>query len=1569
MSAKSSTAETAKEDNTKVSSSKPKYPGTRTTTNGNQLVSYYTEARLAEAGIFYPITPSTEMGELFQLSFAQGELNVFGDAKIAIEAEGEHSAQGGAIAMSLIGKRVVNFTSGQGILYGIEQYYHAPGKLSTMVLEVSARALTKHALNVHCGHEDVYATLDTGWIVLYSKDAQQASDQALILRRATELSLTPGINAQDGFLTSHLERTFLVPEAELIREFLGRADDIIECPTKEQKVLFGPTRRRIPECFDLKSPAILGPVENQEHYMQGVSARRYAFVEHILGFLEESYEDFGKLTGRNHGLISEYNTEGADTVFVALGSAAENVEAASDYLKEKKGENAGVIHVNVLRPFPEKAIVKALGKRKNIIVLERGDDQLATENVLARDIRSALYRAFEKDELSSLPKIYNGVYGLGSRDFRPENIFGAWEFVTGGRARQDGRKAADGETLFYLGIDHPYAVNSEDTQSLLPEDAIATRFHSIGGWGAITTGKNLGEIFGQLSDYIAKRDGCVDADTGAIEEVLHVSANPKYGSEKKGAPTNYFLVVAPERIRVNCDLRHVNVVLCCDPKAFTHTNPLQGLTENGILVWESSETDDAKVWERIPERYRQFILDKNIKIYVLNGFNIAAEATDREDLQFRMQGNSLLGAFFAVSTFLKDNKIPDEEFLGMVRKQYEHKFGRFGEAVVESNMKVMSAGFSQVREIPHGDVSAPDTSTMRGDVMLPQRVEKPADVERIPMHQRKTFDDEFRSGKGYDQAATPFMATGIIAAGTGGTASKYVSRRMVPKFIPENCTQCMACINACPDTALPNTAQDISTILIKATQNYVDNEEARKRLLSATVTVSDAMRQQMLDESAKKEGAVKSVGEIAREQFEAWAGKDDWFSSEKTQGKEALDQLFHIIDVLPLAYNNTKMIFGSKEKKEPGSGGLFSIFVSDLCKGCGECVVECGDHNALEMVGETPEINGRHLTAEAFIKLLPDTPQKYLGLFDAKSPMESKAAALQNHFMVQSNYQALLSGDGACAGCGEKTILRSITSLTEAYMRPLYHAKADRLSALADEMEKEGLSRLEKLKGEKAESYNYLRDTILHAIMGFGGENDKDTRERIEAKFEGDDAIIVDALVTILRQDAYNHKDLQVIDGHAFNGMCTMAMTANTGCNTVYGSTPPNTPHPYPWMNFLFQDGATVAWLVGEGFMINHATRSVIPERLSRAIMSDGSQDFSHTDYFRYTHFSDAYMTSQEIRELPKVWAVGGDGALGDIGYQNCSKVILQNRPNVKILMLDTQVYSNTGGQNSDSSVMPGGFDMNQYGDASEGKLTEKKGVAETFFSGHGSAFLAQVSMANSTNLFRAILDAIDYRGTAFIQAYTTCQPEHGVGDAMSTIQAQLSRDSRGLPEFVYNPAGGESMPETLSLKGNPSLSNDWYVKTVKPSKTRYNYTVAHWATTEARFRRHFFKVKAEDADKLIHLDDMLARITQHDVNRRLFLDPGHRSFVPEKGVYIEVEQPDGTSRKHGISRQMVLFCVERRKSWRMMQSLAGISNPDYEVQKLLVKEYEEGKISHADMTGKTSDLIEKIKSVQSRKV
>jgi pyruvate-ferredoxin/flavodoxin oxidoreductase len=876
-------------------------------------------------------------------------------------------------------------------------------------------------------------------------------------------------------------------------------------------------------------------------------------------------------------------------------------------------------------------------------------------------------------------------------------------------------------------------------------------------------------------------------------------------------------------------------------------------------------------------------------------------------------------------------------------------------------MEVMTQGFERVQEIPIGEVSAADRSTMRGKALLPlaaagngegdgcgcrSHVIPEGQTERTPFTRIASFDREFRANYGYNQPSTPYASLGIMAAGSGDTASKYVARRETPLYIAENCTQCMECIAVCPDTALPNCSQDLETILRTAVANYVSDAGERRKMLALVPEIERRTRELMREAVTSR--ANTPLPSLIREVTDVVNG----FSS------EAKREFFEVIDKVPMAYQKANAIFATPEKKTPGAGGIFSIFVSDLCKGCAACVTACGEHQALRMVQETEDVNAEHETGTAFLDLLPDTSQKYLGLYNDLRPQDSKTATLRNMLMVRRNYDALVSGDGACAGCGEKSILRAIAAVTEAYMRPIFHAKADRFRAKASRLEREGPEKLAALKARSPEEYELFKQAVAHMLMGLGGEDEKDTKARMAAHGPISDTDLVGAITAVMRQEAFNHKNLQAIDGRLANGMSVMAMAAHTGCNTVYGSTPPNNPHPYPWMNSLFQDGITVGWLIGESFIVDHARRSVIPERLADALMDRAAGVIDAREYYQYTHFSDALMTDHEILELPKAWVVGGDGGMGDIGYQNMSKVILQNRPNVKAVMLDTQVYSNTGGQNSDSTPMLGGNDMNMFGSATQGKNVEKKTVAETFLAGHGSPFVAQVSIANAPKLYRAILDGIEYRGTAFLQCFTTCQPEHGVADDMALTQAQRVRDSRGAPEFVFDPRLGERYEESLDLKGNPSPELDWYETKFKSTNEPYRYTVAHWCASEARFRNHLKKVKTEEAEKLIPLENMLVRITQQDVVYRRHLVPEHRSYVPDFGVYIRIPGSNGAAEYRAISRQLVLFCVERRKAWRLLQSKAGIMNAEYAAQRSILADVDAGRISKEDLFAHAEQLL-----------
>jgi pyruvate-ferredoxin/flavodoxin oxidoreductase len=187
--------------------------------------------------------------------------------------------------------------------------------------------------------------------------------------------------------------------------------------------------------------------------------------------------------------------------------------------------------------------------------------------------------------------------------------------------------------------------------------------------------------------------------------------------------------------------------------------------------------------------------------------------------------------------------------------------------------------------------------------------------------------------------------------------------------------------------------------------------------------------------------------------------------------------------------------------------------------------------------------------------------------------------------------------------------------------------------------------------------------------------------------------------------------------------------------------------------------------------------------------------------------------------------------------------------------------------------------------------------------------------------------------------------------------QAQRIRDSRGMPEFVFNPMRGEIYAEALDLKGNPSPKTDWWEAKHKATKEKYRYTVAHWCATEARFRRHLKKVKEADLTNYTHLDDILPRLTFDDVVHRRFLGPDHRSFVPDFGVYIATEVGEKVVYQL-LSRQMVLFCVERRKAWRLLQSKAGIENLEYRAQRQLLKKVDAGDIPLAEFLANVSVML-----------
>jgi pyruvate-ferredoxin/flavodoxin oxidoreductase len=605
--------------------------------------------------------------------------------------------------MSMVGLRSTNFSSGQGIAYMHESLYAAVGKRLTYVLNVACRAMTKHSLNVHAGHDDYHAVDDTGFFQLFAKDVQSVADLNLIAHRTAELSLNPGICAQDGFLTSHVIESFLQPERELIREYLGDPADIIDSPTGAQRAVFGERRRRIPELYNFDYPAMLGVVQNQESYAQGVAAQRPFYFDHIADLADQAFTEFEALSGRKYRRLLGYKLEDAEYVIIGQGSVICNAEVVVDYLREKRGLKVGVLDLVMFRPFPADLLTSMLAGKKGAVVLERTDQPLAVELPMIREIRSAMAQAVENGRAGNgstdfpyaglaalradeVPDFYSGCFGLGSRDLQPGDIIAAIDnMLEGGRKQRQ----------FYLGIDfiqkdtplpkmqiwqekiladYPHvaelALPSAGNLNLFPEDSLELRIHSVGGWGAITMGKNL-------------------AMTAAELLSMHIKANPKYGSEKKGQPTTFYAMLSKEPLRLNCELKHVNAVLSPDPNVFLHSDPLAGLADEGVFVIQS-ELSGEELWNSFPKTAQQAIRSRKIKVFSVDGFSIALSEASKAELRYRMQGVAFMGAFFRAAPLMESHGLSRERLFEGIRKQLTKKFGHLGEQVVEETKGMKS---------------------------------------------------------------------------------------------------------------------------------------------------------------------------------------------------------------------------------------------------------------------------------------------------------------------------------------------------------------------------------------------------------------------------------------------------------------------------------------------------------------------------------------------------------------------------------------------------------------------------------------------------------------------------------------------------------------------------------------------------------------------------------------------------------------------------------------------------------------------------------------------------------------
>jgi len=351
-------------------------------------------------------------------------------------------------------------------------------------------------------------------------------------------------------------------------------------------------------------------------------------------------------------------------------------------LREEMGLRVGAVHVTCFAPFPATELVEVLKNVRVLTVVERMDNPLAQSNPLVQGVKASFADAlaglsygsageFKYPAITRIPKIFACSAGLGSRDVRGGHFISIVQNMLADRPKE----------YCVVGVKHPLALPEGDDPDLRPEGGFSMRGHSVGGFGSVTTNKLIASFVGELFN-------------------LHVQAYPKYGSEKKGLPTTYYLTVAPTHIRTHCELSHVDLIPLNDVNSFNLGNPLEGIAYEGSLFIQSDKTDPRDVWNGIPAYGRKIIRKRRVRVYYLDTVKIAREVATEADLQQRMQGVVLVGIFIKVTPFAARSEMGEDQVLGAVEKFIRKYFGKRGEQVVQENLMCVRRGLKEVQEVP-----------------------------------------------------------------------------------------------------------------------------------------------------------------------------------------------------------------------------------------------------------------------------------------------------------------------------------------------------------------------------------------------------------------------------------------------------------------------------------------------------------------------------------------------------------------------------------------------------------------------------------------------------------------------------------------------------------------------------------------------------------------------------------------------------------------------------------------------------------------------------------------------------
>jgi pyruvate-ferredoxin/flavodoxin oxidoreductase len=709
----------------------------KVTIDGNEAAAYVAH-KINEVIAIYPITPSSNMGEWADQWSAEGQPNIWGTVPTVVEMQSEGGAAGALHGALQAGSLSTTFTASQGLLLMIPNMYKIAGELTPTVFHIAARAIAAQALSIFGDHSDVMAARSTGFAILSSNSVQEVMDFALISQAASLESRIPFLHFFDGFRTSH--------EVAKIEQ-LSRED--LRALIDQKLVDAHRTRALSPD-----RPVIRGTAQNPDVFFQAREAVNPFYLA-VPTIVQNAMDKFAEVVGRQYKLFDYVGSPDAERVIVMMGSGAEVAHEAVEYMNAR-GENVGLLKVRLFRPFAVENFLASLpASVKSIAVLDRCKEAGAVGEPLYCEVVTALA------EMGVAKKVVGGRYGLSSKEFTPAMVKGVFDQLSGKQPKNHFTVGIK-DDVTHTSVDYDPEYSTEEAGT------VRALFYGLGADGTVGANKNSIKIIGEETDNFAQ---------GYFV----------YDSKKSGSITTSHLRFGPKPIRSSYLITKANFV-ACHQFVFLEKIDMLKVAEPGATFLLNSPFAHDQVWDKLPRLVQKQIIEKKLKFYVIDGYEVAKKTGMGGRINTIMQT-----CFFAISGVL-----PREEAIAAIKYAIKKTYGKRGESVVQKNYAAVDATLGELFE-----VQVPDKVTALFDIRPPVPAAAPEFVQKVTA--------EIIAGRGDE---LPVSAMPID--GTFPTATAQWERRNIALEIPvwdeSLCIQCGKCVLVCPHAVIRAKVYDESAL-------------------------------------------------------------------------------------------------------------------------------------------------------------------------------------------------------------------------------------------------------------------------------------------------------------------------------------------------------------------------------------------------------------------------------------------------------------------------------------------------------------------------------------------------------------------------------------------------------------------------------------------------------------------------------------------------------------------------------------------------------------------------------------